>query len=76
MSNRTDSQREHNRVERQKYVGMGHWGIVPRELVKPDPQDVAARLAEIPDDCRSVTARVFGDPLFERSALSRRRVSA
>ncbi|PQA72198.1 hypothetical protein C3731_17515 [Brucella oryzae] len=34
------------------------------------PKDqLAARLAEIPADRRSKTARVFGDPVFERSAL-------
>lgn len=33
----------------------------------------AARLAEIPDDHRSLTARVFGDPLPGRSAFDRGR---
>lgn len=34
------------------------------------PKDqIAARLAEIPEDRRSKTGRAFGDPVFERSAL-------
>lgn len=33
---------------------------------------IAARLAEIPPDTRSKTARLFGDPLPGRSALDRR----
>lgn len=36
--------------------------------------DWAARLAEIPRDTRSLTARIFGDPLPGRSAFDRRRV--
>lgn len=32
-------------------------------------REYEARLAEIPEDRRSKTARVFGDPVFERSAL-------
>lgn len=38
----------------------------------PSDEDYAARLAEIPPDTRSLTARVFGDPLPARSALHRR----
>jgi hypothetical protein len=37
----------------------------------PPEQDSAARLAEIPPDTRSLTARVFGDPLPGRSAFDR-----
>ena len=35
-------------------------------------EDAAARLAEIPKDHRSLTGRLFGDPLPGRSALDRR----
>lgn len=35
-------------------------------------EDAAARLAEVPKDDRSLTARMFGDPLKGRSALDRR----
>ena len=35
-------------------------------------EDAAARLAEIPSDTRSLTARLAGDPLPGRSALDRR----
>lgn len=31
--------------------------------------EIEARLAEIPDDRRDLTARICGDPVFERSAL-------
>lgn len=34
--------------------------------------DAAIRVAEIPHDTRSLTARMFGDPLPGRSALDRR----
>lgn len=39
---------------------------------KLDPDVVAARLAEIPRDTRSLTQRMFGDPLPGRDALSRK----
>jgi hypothetical protein len=35
-------------------------------------EDAAARLAEIPKDDRSLTARLMGDPLGPRSALAKR----
>lgn len=35
-------------------------------------EDAAARLAEIPPDTRSLTARLAGDPLPGRSALDKR----
>lgn len=37
--------------------------------------ELEARLAEIPDDTRTTTARVFGDPLPGRSALDQRRAA-
>jgi hypothetical protein len=55
--------REMTRLRRQA-------GIPLREIL-PNPNDVAARLAEIPPDTRSLTARVFGDPLPGRSAFDR-----
>lgn len=39
---------------------------------RPPKEDVAARLAEIPPDTRSLTAKIFGDPIPERSALYRK----
>jgi uncharacterized DUF497 family protein len=38
---------------------------------RPPKEDVAARLAEIPPDTRSLTGRIFGDPLPGRSAFDR-----
>lgn len=38
-------------------------------------EDAAARLAEIPPDTRSLTARLAGDPLPGRSALDKRQHS-
>lgn len=35
-------------------------------------EDFAARLAEIPRDTRTLTERIFGDPLPGRSAFDRR----
>jgi transcriptional regulator with XRE-family HTH domain len=42
---------------------------------RPAASDVMARLAEIPPDTRCLTARLLGDPVFERSALARRQSS-
>lgn len=39
---------------------------------RPEASDVMARLAEIPPDTRCLTARLLGDPVFERSALAMR----
>lgn len=36
-------------------------------------EDIEARFAEIPSDTRSLTARLFGDPMYERSALYHKR---
>lgn len=36
-----------------------------------DPDVVAARLAEIPEDTRTITARICGDPLPGRRAIDR-----
>lgn len=50
--------------------------IVPLvRLVEPraPSADAAARLAEIPRDTRSLTGRIFGDPLPGRSAFDRAR---
>jgi hypothetical protein len=44
--------------------------ILPLER-HPDQEDVAARLAEIPPDTRSLTQRLCGDPLPGRSAFDR-----
>jgi hypothetical protein len=41
--------------------------------VKPDPREVARLKAAIPQDTRSTTGRVFGDPLPGRRAIDRRR---
>jgi hypothetical protein len=38
----------------------------------PSEQDFAERLAEIPPDTRTLTARICGDPLPGRSAFDRR----
>lgn len=39
---------------------------------RPPEEDVAARLAEIPPDTRSLSAILLGDPVPARSALARR----
>lgn len=38
--------------------------------------DAAARLALIPPDTRTITGRICGDPLFERSALYAKRMQS
>lgn len=62
------------RYQRQKRLAMpGHAHVRPgRRPTKPKAADVAARLAEIPDDERGLTQRLLGDPLPGRSALDRR----
>jgi len=42
----------------------------------PPEQDIAARLAEIPRDTRSLTGRILGDPLPGRSAFDRVRAQS
>jgi hypothetical protein len=41
----------------------------------PPAEDIAARLAEIPPDTRSLTARLFGDPIPGRRAIDQRRAT-
>jgi hypothetical protein len=47
----------------------------PRQVWKPDWQEVEVRLSEIPPDTRDLTGRLCGDPLPGRDALSRARQS-
>jgi hypothetical protein len=47
---------------------MAEWRVTKEER--------AARLAEIPQDTRNLTQRVFGDPVYERSALASRHRAA
>lgn len=55
-------------------AGRKQGGRPSREDSAAGRADVMARLAEIPPDTRSITARLFGDPLPGRSALERERV--
>jgi hypothetical protein len=59
------------RYRRGRFTGNGHRAFAPADPRVADA-DVAARLAEIPPDRRSVSAQIMGDPVFERSALARR----
>jgi hypothetical protein len=56
--------REMTRLRRQA-------GLSEREVF-PNATDLAARLAEIPPDTRSLTARICGDPIPGRRALDLR----
>lgn len=74
------SRSTHEKYKRQRRAEMREMtqlrrqaGIPPREI-RPNLSDVAARLAEIPADTRSLTARIFGDPLPGRSALHRKQL--
>lgn len=40
------------------------------------PDEIAARLAEIPKDTRSITGYLMGDPVFPRSALAKKQGGA
>jgi hypothetical protein len=66
------------RTNRARAIRNG-WVPKPAEYVpnhvterRAQQDDVAARLAEIPEDNRSLSARLAGDPLPGRSALDRR----
>jgi AraC-like DNA-binding protein len=60
-----------SRVQQIYTVAMRDIDVVSAER-RVHMQDCAARLAEIPDDTRNLTARICGDPLPGRSALARR----
>lgn len=68
---------ERNRLyEREKRVRMKEQSLlIPKVNSRVPSETIEARLAEIPDDTRSKTARVFGDPLPGRSALDMRRAA-
>lgn len=40
-----------------------------------DPETLEERLAEIPHDTRTFQQRLFGDPVFERSALYQKQMN-
>jgi hypothetical protein len=61
-------QREDERAMSEAKQAAGIRYLGPRTSI----EDIEARLAEIPADTRSLTARLFGDPLPERSALFQR----
>jgi hypothetical protein len=69
---RPESKREYERKKRKEMVGFKHWGVVPIVQKKPEPEELRARLAEIPPDTRDLTALIFGDPIPGRRALDRR----
>lgn len=50
--------------------GKFHFGDTTSQQVK---RDAARRLREVPPDTRDLTARICGDPIYERSALARKR---
>lgn len=47
------------------------WRSAGTMISKIDPATIAARRAEIPDDCRTPAQRLLGDPIPARSALAR-----
>lgn len=60
------------KLNRESSAGLRAAGLTYHAMGNPDKGDVAARLAEIPPDTRSLTQRICGDPLPGRDALSRR----
>lgn len=67
----TDHKRRRNADNRAMTAAKKAAGLTYASRI--DAADVAARLAEIPPDTRSLTGRMFGDPLPGRSALARHR---
>lgn len=62
-------------AKRRSYASLGITPVtdamcIDRRTVR---QDAQARMAEIPDDTRGLTARICGDPLPGRSALDQMR---
>lgn len=55
------SQREYRKKQRAQLVGIKHKGIVPVDRVSA--AELKRLRAEIPDDTRSLTAFLFGDPI-------------
>lgn len=72
---KSEAQREYSRRKRKELVGIKHWGIVPVIYKKPDPEELRARYAEIPQDTRDLTAVICGDPLPGRRAIDRRQAA-
>lgn len=68
---------ERNRLyEREKRVRMKAESLlIPKVISRIATDVIEARLAEIPDDTRSKTGRICGDPLPGRSALDMRRAA-
>lgn len=66
------SAREYNARKRKEIVGMGWRGLVSVVSHKPNPDDVRQRRAEVPEDTRTLTALLLGDPLPGRRAIDRR----
>lgn len=60
---------DHQRPSRA--AGKRWWAMTGQS--KPDKDEVAARLADIPEDTRTPGQRLMGDPVPERSALFRKR---
>jgi hypothetical protein len=62
---------KNNSVMRDYTATLRAAGLAKLYPSRPKPGDIEARRAEIPADTRSLTARIFGDPLPGRSALDR-----
>lgn len=58
-------------AERRRWNRKPAKSVMPRSF-NPAPEDIAARLAEIPPDTRTLTGVICGDPLPGRSALHRK----
>lgn len=73
-SRKRDAQFRRERPASSRTKGDG----TPALLAEPRPRDVdvAARLAEIPEDTRTPAQRLMGEPIPERSALFRKRAEA
>lgn len=66
------SAKKNRRNQRLKQERQGFKSIPHFVDPKPPAEDVAARMAEIPQyDLRDITGVLMGDPLFERSALAK-----
>lgn len=61
-----------NRQRRPRGADAARWTDGTRHIPEVKWHEAMERLCEVPDDTRSLTARICGDPLPGRSVLDRR----
>lgn len=68
---RASSREARNEAKRRERERNGNNNVGHTVIKGPSEADYQARRGEVPQDTRSITERVFGDPIFQRSALGK-----